>query len=40
MATIGDPAVDFTSPDIVNGGTFSFSDHYGKVIWIALLHPG
>ncbi len=40
MPTIGDPVIDFTGADIVNGGIFTLSDHYGKVIWIALLSPG
>jgi hypothetical protein len=40
MPTIGDPAIDFSGSDIVNGGTFALSDHYGEVIWIALVSPG
>ena len=37
MPGVGDHAVDFSKPDIINGGTFTLSDHYGKVIWIALV---
>ncbi len=32
MASIGDPAPDFSLPDLINGGTFTLSQHAGKVI--------
>ena len=37
MPGIGDHAVDFSKTDIIHGGTFTLSDHYGEVIWIALV---
>lgn len=37
MPGVGDHAVDFSKADIINGGTFTLSDHYGEVIWIALV---
>ncbi len=37
MANVGDPAPDFSGPDLVSGTTFKLSDHFGKVIVLAFV---
>ena len=37
MLGIGDTAPDFSGQDIVSGGTFTLSDHFGKVIVLAFI---
>lgn len=36
MLTPGQPAPDFSGPDLINGGTFTLSDHLGQVVCLAL----
>ncbi len=37
MPVPGDLAPDFSGTDIINGGTFTLSDHLGKVILVVFL---
>jgi len=40
MATIGDPAPDFTGHDFINDATFTLSDHLGETILLAFMRMG
>jgi len=40
MPGIGDPAPDFSGSDFINGGTFTLSDHAGKVILLCFVSSG
>jgi hypothetical protein len=39
MVHVGDVAPDFSGTDVVTNNPFKLSDHFGKVIFLALISP-